>query len=238
MQSVLISGGSRGIGAATVRKFSKMGWRVAFTYLHSEDEARALADELGALAIRADVRSEEDAVRAVSETVAAFGSIDALVNNAGVSSFSLFTDLTLAGWEEMLRTNLTGAFLLSREALRHMLRAHRGAIVNVSSMWGLTGSSCEVHYSTAKAALLGMTRALAREVGPSGVRVNAVAPGVIRTQMNAALDADALDALCEETPLCRLGEPSEIADAIYFLASDDSSFVTGATLNASGGYVV
>ena len=238
MQSVLISGGSRGIGAAAVRKFREMGWQVAFTYLHSERESRALADELGALAIRADVRSEEDAVRAVAQTVSAFGSIDALVNNAGVSSFSLFTDLTLADWEQMLRTNLTGAFLLSREALRHMIRAHRGAIVNVSSMWGLTGSSCEVHYSTAKAALLGMTRALSKEVGPSGVRVNAVAPGVIRTDMNAALDADALAALREETPLCRIGEPAEIAAAIYFLASDESSFITGATLNASGGFVV
>ena len=238
MKTVLISGGSRGIGAATVRKFCEMGWQVAFTYLHSEREAMALADELGALAIRADVRSEEDAVRAVSETVAAFGSIDALVNNAGVSSFSLFTDLTLSDWEEMLRTNLTGAFLLSREALRHMLREHRGAIVNVSSIWGLTGSSCEVHYSTAKAALLGMTRALSKEVGPSGVRVNAVAPGVIRTDMNGALDADTLGALAEETPLCRIGEPSEIAASIYFLASDESSFVTGATLNASGGFVV
>ena len=238
MKSVLITGGSRGIGRETVRKFSELGYAVAFTYRTSEREALALAEECHALAISADVRSEEDAVRAVRAVVDAYGSIDVLVNNAGVSSHALFTDLSLAEWEDTMRVNLTGAFLFSREALRYMIRAHRGAIVNVSSMWGIVGASCEVHYSTAKAAMIGMTRALAQEVGPSGITVNAIAPGVIDTDMNRHLSEEDLLALCDQTPLCRLGTPREIAEAIAFLASDAASFVTGATLNASGGFVI
>lgn len=238
MKTVLITGGSRGIGAETVRKFSELGYSVAFTYLSSEREALALAEECRALAIRADVRSEQDAIGAVRRVVDTYDSIDVLVNNAGISSHALFTDLSLAEWEDMLRVNLTGAFLFSREALKYMIREHRGAIVNVSSMWGLVGASCEVHYSTAKAALIGMTRALAKEVGPSGITVNAIAPGVIDTDMNRNLSAEDIDVLRGETPLCRLGTAREIAEAIAFLSSDAASFITGETLNASGGFVI
>lgn len=238
MKNVLITGGSRGIGAETVRKFTELGYGVAFTYLSSEREALLLAEECHALAIRADVRLEEDAVRAVRTVVQTYGSIDVLVNNAAISTHALFTDLSLAEWEDMLRVNLTGAFLFSREALKYMIREHRGAIVNVSSMWGIVGASCEVHYSTAKAALIGMTRALAQEVGPSGIRVNAIAPGVIDTDMNRRLAKEDLDALAEQTPLCRIGTVREMANAIAFLASDAAAFITGETLNASGGLVI
>jgi 3-oxoacyl-[acyl-carrier protein] reductase len=238
MKTVLINGGSRGIGRATVEYFSAKGYAVAFTYKNSEDEALALAARTGALAIRADSATEDDVIRAVKTAIDAFSHIDVLVNNAAISSFLVFTDISLAEWENIVRVNVNGPFLFCREVLPYMISRKSGAIVNVSSVWGLVGSSCEVHYSTTKAALIGMTRALAKEVGPSSVRVNAIAPGVIMTEMNSALNEDDLSALAEETPLCRLGTPEEIAKAIYFLSSDESAFITGEVLNASGGFVI
>ncbi|MBQ8381260.1 MAG: 3-oxoacyl-ACP reductase FabG [Clostridia bacterium] len=238
MKTVLITGGSRGIGRAAVKLFSKNGYRVAFTYKSSEEEAKALARECGALAIKADSESESDIISAVSLVESELGGIDILINNAAVSSFSLLTDISLAEWRRVVDTSLTGAFLYSREALRSMIRKKWGRIVNVSSMWGLVGSSCEVHYSAAKAGLIGFTKALAKEVGPSGITVNAVAPGVIDTDMNSSLSDEELSALCDETPVSRIGSPEEVAKAIYFLAGDDSSFVTGEILNISGGFVV
>lgn len=238
MKTVLITGGSRGIGRAAVKLFSKNGYRVAFTYKSSEEEAKALARECGALAIKADSESESDIISAVSLVESELGGIDILINNAAVSSFSLLTDISLAEWRRVVDTSLTGAFLYSREALRSMIRKKWGRIVNVSSMWGLVGSSCEVHYSAAKAGLIGFTKALAKEVGPSGITVNAVAPGVIDTDMNSSLSNEELSALCDETPVSRIGSPEEVAKAIYFLAGDDSSFVTGEILNISGGFVV
>ena len=238
MKTVLITGGSRGIGRAAVKLFSKNGYRVAFTYKSSEEEAKALARECGALAIKADSESESDIISTVSLVESELGGIDILINNAAVSSFSLLTDISLAEWRRVVDTSLTGAFLYSREALRSMIRKKWGRIVNVSSMWGLVGSSCEVHYSAAKAGLIGFTKALAKEVGPSGITVNAVAPGVIDTDMNSSLSDEELSALCDETPVSRIGSPEEVAKAIYFLAGDDSSFVTGEILNISGGFVV
>ncbi len=238
MKTVLINGGSRGIGRAMVEYFTKKGMRVAFTYKNAVDDARALAERTGALAICADSTREEDVVRAVEEVIEAFSHIDCLINNAAVSSFSLFCDLTLADWENIFRVNVTGAFLYSREVLRHMIHRKSGSIVNISSIWGLTGASCEVHYSATKSALIGMTKALAKEVGPSGIRVNAIAPGVIMTEMNRALSKEDLQALADETPLCRNGECEDVARAAYYLCSDESSFITGEVLNVSGGFVI
>ena len=238
MKTVLITGGSRGIGREIVRLFAENGYNVAFTYKSSVAEAEALAGELDALAIRADSAVESDVLAAVEKTLSTYGRIDCLVNNAAVSAFSLFTDISLDDWNAMLATNLTGAFLYSKAVIPDMLKRKSGRIINITSMWGLVGASCEVHYSAAKAGLIGMTKALAKELGPSGITVNAIAPGVINTDMNKALsDADKA-ALVEETSLMRLGEPRDIAEAALFLAGEGASFITGEVLNISGGFVI
>lgn len=238
MKAVLITGGTGGIGKALVREFSREGWSVAFTYKSNTDAADALTRECGALAIRADGRIEAEVISAVEKTVAEFGRVDCLINNAGVAGFSLFTDLTLDAWNDMLATNLTSAFLFSRAVIPNMLTRKQGRIINISSIWGLVGSSCEVHYSTAKAGMIGMTKALAKELGPSGITVNAIAPGVINTKMNEALGTEVLDSLADDTPVERLGEPCEVAAAAIFLASDSAAFITGETINVSGGFVI
>lgn len=238
MKTVLITGGSRGIGKELVRHFTKNGYSVAFTFKSSVDEATALSLETGALAIRADSQIEADVKYAVRATIEQFGKIDCLVNNAAISSFSLFTDITLDEWNEMVSVNLTGAFLYSKAVIPDMLKRKSGRIINITSMWGLVGSSCEVHYSATKAALIGMTKALAKELGPSGITVNAVAPGVINTEMNSKLNEEEREQLVNDTPLMRMGEPSDVAEAVFFLAEDGASFITGEVLNVSGGYVI
>ena len=237
MRSVFITGGSRGIGRAMVELFSAEGWQVAFTYLRSEAEAKALAEKTGTLAIRADAESESEILASVAEAEKAFGSIDCLINNAAISGFSLLTDITTEDWNRFLRINLTAPFIYSRAVLPSMIRKQKGRILNISSMWGLVGASCEVHYSAAKAGLIGFTKALAKEVGPSGITVNAIAPGVIKTDMNRALSEEDLSALKEETPIGRLGAPLEVARAALFLCSEDAGFITGEILNLSGGFV-
>ena len=238
MKTVLITGGSRGIGRAMVELFSHKGYAVAFTYKNSENEAKSLAESAGALAIKADSAIEADVISAVKLAESSLGKIDCLINNAGISSFSLFTDLTLDDWNECLSVNLTGAFLYSKAVIPGMLSRKRGRIINITSMWGVVGSSCEVHYSTAKAGLIGMTKALAKELGPSGITVNAIAPGAIETDMNKSLSDEDKAALCDETPLMRIGMPSEVAEAALFLASEGASFITGEVMNVSGGFVV
>jgi 3-oxoacyl-[acyl-carrier protein] reductase len=238
MKTVLITGGSRGIGSELVRHFSSNGYSVAFTYKSSVKEATSLALETGALAIRADSAVESDVSFAVNTAIEKLGGIDCLINNAAVSSFSLFTDITLEEWNNMISVNLTGAFLYSRGVIPDMLKRKQGRIINITSMWGLVGSSCEVHYSATKAALIGMTKALAKELGPSGITVNAIAPGVINTEMNAKLSDEDKAVLVDDTPVMRIGEPSDVAAAALFLAGDGASFITGEVLNVSGGYVM
>ena len=238
MKVALITGGSRGIGKAMVELFSKNGYNVAFTYKSSENEATELAEKTGALAIKADSTSPEDVVVAVSRTVSELGGLDILINNAAVSSFGLLTDITLEEWRRVLDTSLTGAFLYSKYAIPEMLKKKQGRIINITSMWGIVGSSCEVHYSAAKAGVIGFTKALAKELGPSGFTVNAIAPGVVNTDMNKCFGDDDIEALCEETPVGRICEPYEIARCALFLADEASSFITGDILNISGGFVV
>ena len=238
MKTVLITGGSRGIGRAMVELFAERGYSVAFTYKSSEEQAKSLAEATGAICIKADSAAESQVVHAVAEAEKKLGTIDCLINNAGISSFSLFTDLSLKDWNECLAVNLTGAFLYSKAVIPSMVSKKRGRIINITSMWGLVGSSCEVHYSTAKAALIGMTKALAKELGPSGITVNAIAPGVIETEMNRILSEDDKAALCDETPLMRMGKPMEVAEAALFLASDSASFITGEIMNISGGFIM
>jgi len=233
----LITGASRGIGAATARCFAGHGWLVAINWLSHGDEAEALAKETGGLAVRADV-SDEAAVESMFARVEReLGGVSALVNNAGISRVGLFQDMTAEEWDRLFAVNVRGAFLCSRRAAPAMIRAQSGSITNVSSMWGSAGGSCEAAYSASKAALIGFTKALAKELGPSGIRVNCVAPGLINTAMNAALSADDLAALCEETPLGRMGSPEETAEAVWWL-TERASFVTGAVLGVSGGLVI
>ncbi len=238
MKTVLITGGSRGIGRAMVRLFSESGYSVAFTYKSSEREAEELSLATGAYAIKADSTCEGEVVSAVKSAAEKLGDVEILINNAAVSSFSLFTDISIEEWRKTFDTAVTGAFLYSREVLPSMIRNKRGRIINISSMWGITGSSCEVHYSAAKAAVIGMTKALAKEVGPSQITVNCIAPGVIDTDMNKALSEEDMNILKDETPLMRIGTPEEVAESALFLASDRAAFITGAVLNVNGGYLI
>lgn len=232
MKNVLITGGSRGIGAACVKLFAGKGYRVFFTYNKSEDAATALAQETGAIPIFCDLAVTGNIESAINEA----GNIDILINNAGVSHVGLITDIDEDEYRYLMAVNTDAPFFLSRAVLPYMISQKAGAIVNVSSMWGAVGASCEVAYSASKAAVIGFTKALAKEVGPSGIRVNCVLPGVIATDMNAHLSEDDLTALEEETPLCRIGKPEEVAEAILYLA--EASFVTGQCLSVDGGYIM
>ena len=242
-QVALITGASRGIGAAIARSLAPAGYRVAINYCQSEEKALALRDELiaqgaDAMAVQADV-SDFDAVQAmVGQVLARWRRIDVLVNNAAIAQQKLFTDISPLEWRRMFQVNVDGAYNCLQAVLPGMISRKSGAVVNLSSMWGQVGASCEVHYSAAKAALIGLTRALAKELGPSGIRVNCVAPGVILTDMNAALGEETLEALREETPLEALGRPEDVARAVRFLAGPESGFVTGQVLGVNGGFII
>lgn len=232
----LVTGASRGIGAAIARVLAREGWTVAVHYQTGRAEAEALAAELGGCAVCADV-SDSGQVAAMEEAVRReLGPISLLINNAGIAQQKLFTDLTDADWDRMFAVDVRGVFLCCRAVLPEMIRRKQGNIVNISSVWGVVGASCEVHYSAAKAAVIGLTKALAKEVAPSGIRVNCVAPGVIATGMNAAFSAETMDALQEETPLGRIGRPEDVAEAVAWLASERASFITGQILGVDGGF--
>lgn len=237
MSHVLITGGSRGIGEAMVRYFAQKGCHVSFTYRASEEKAKNLAKETGAFAICADGCDENAVASAYSQAYQQFGYIDVLINNAGISSYSLFQDVTTKEWEEGVQTNLRAPFFYIRQVLPSMIARKSGAIINISSIWGMVGASCEVLYSTTKAGLIGMTKALAKEVAPSGIRCNCIAPGVTETDMHRALDPDTQAAVLEEIPLGRVGTGEDIAKLAYFLAFEDS-FTTGQVISPNGGMVV
>ena len=236
VRRIIVTGGSRGIGAAAVRRFVKAGDRAAFLYHSSVEKAEALSAETGALSFRCDIGDPLSCRIGIRSALAALGGCDVLVNNAGISLVGLFTDASEADYDRIMSVNVGGAYRCTQEVLPFMIREKKGAIVNVSSMWGVSGASCEVLYSASKAALIGMTKALAKELGPSGITVNCVAPGVIDTEMNAALTESDRAALADETPLCRIGTPEEVAEVIFFLSS--ASFVTGQVLSADGGFTV
>lgn len=234
MRRVVITGGSRGIGAATVRKFAANGDQVYFLYEKSTELARQLEQETGAVGIQCDI-SQEDAVNQAFQQI---GSLDVLVNNAGIVDYNPINWVSAETFRRVMDVNVTGIFLCCKAALSGMLQQQKGAVVNVSSIWGRVGSSCEVAYSTSKAAVIGMTKALAKELGPSGIRVNAVAPGVIQTDMVKNVAPEVMEELRQETPLEQLGKPEQVADAIWYLASEQASFVTGTLLDVSGGFVM
>ncbi len=237
MSNVLIIGGSRGIGAEAVRHFAK-GNNVAFTYFKSEKEADALRQETGATPVRCDVKFSNSVKVAVDKAIETLGTIDVLICNAAISDINLFTDIGEERWEEVIDTNLNGVYYSINYVLPSMISRKKGSIITVSSMWGQVGASCEVAYSAAKAGVIGLTKALAKEVGPSGVRVNSIAPGMIDTEMNKDIAADAVKAIEEDTPLCRIGTASDVVKAMEFLASDASSFITGQVIGVNGGLVI
>lgn len=235
---IWITGGSSGIGKAAVRKFAGAGDRVAFTFLHSEAAARALESETGAFAIRADVSDSAQVNRARDAILSRFGRIDALVCAAGVAGKGLVMDQTDEAYDRIMNTNLFGTFAAIRAVLPCMIERRGGSIVTVSSMWGETGGACEALYSASKAGIIGLTRAVAKEVGSAGIRVNCISPGVIDTPMNADLSPEDVDSLVEETPLGRIGMAEEVAEAICFLAGEGAGFITGQVLPVNGGIVI
>ncbi len=234
VRTALVSGASRGIGRACARALAESGYRVVVNYRERRQAAEDLAYSIGGTAVRADV-SDREAVRRMFE---AAGNVDALVVNAGVALQKLFTDTTPEDWRRVFAVNVDGAYNLIQAALPHMIHEKWGRIVLISSVWGVHGASCEAAYSASKAALIGLTKALAKELGPSGITVNCVAPGVIDTDMNAALDRETLASLADSTPLCRLGAPEDVASLIRYLCSDEAAFITAQVIGADGGFGV
>ena len=241
MKNALVTGASGGIGQAVARELARRGWGVALHYWKNEASARRLEEEIlaqggSARRYQADLTDPAQVEALFAAAEEDFGFLEGLVNNAGTAWEGLCTDMTLEDWRQVLDSDLTSVFLCCRRALPPMIRRKRGSIVNVSSMWGQVGASCEAAYSAAKAGVIGLTKALAKEEGPSGIRVNCLAPGVVRTPMNGDLSPEDLAALREETPLERIGSPEEIAQAAAFLL--ENTFVTGQVLGVNGGLVV
>lgn len=238
MKNVLITGGSRGIGHACVEKFTSEGYTVSFIYNNSDSSAQEISAKTGAFSIKADISNPNEAKRAVAEAIEAMGGIDILVNNAGISFIKLFTDTTDEDYYNIMNTNLGGTFFVTREAARNMISNHFGRIVNIGSMWGKVGASCEVAYSASKSAVEGFTKALAKELGPSGITVNCIEPGVINTEMNAELDETTLSELCDETPVGKIGDANGLAEFIFLIATEKSGFLTGQIVGFDGGFAI
>ena len=238
IKTALITGASRGIGAAIAAELAREGFMTVINYKSSDEAAERIAVQTGGIAIKADVSSREQVswmVKIVNEKT---GGVDVLVNNAGISVSGLFTDITDEQEEMLWNTNVQGVFNCTKAVLPYMINKKHGKIINISSMWGQVGASCEVHYSAAKAAVIGFTKALAQELGPSGINVNCIAPGVITTDMNKEHSIETMNILKDETPLERLGTPEDIAHTAAFLASEKSSFITGQIIGVNGGYII
>ncbi len=242
-KTVLITGSSRGIGGNMAEKFAREGYNVLINYNKSkgkaeELQARLQGEGLSVKTFKADV-SKRDEVEAMFEyCLKEFGDLDVLVNNAGVAKGMLFTDISDEDWDNLMNVNLKGVFHCAQTALRHMISEKKGKIINISSIWGITGGSCEVHYSASKAGIIGLTKALAKEVGPSNIQVNCIAPGAIVTDMLEQIDGDDLELFRQETPLMKLGKPEDISNCALFLASDKADFFTGQVLSPNGGIVI
>ncbi len=242
-KTVLITGASRGIGMETAKLFAAERYNVVINYYQSEEAADKLHHYLLSkgfivMKVRADVRDRIQVDKMVYEIYNRFGNIDVLINNAGVAQQKLFTDITEDDWDLMFDTNIKGVFNCCQSVLPRMISNKQGKIINISSIWGITGSSCEVHYSASKAAVIGFTKALAKEEGPSNIQVNCVSPGIIQTEMNSHLDSCAIEDLKNNTPLGVLGSARDIAEVVFFLASKKANFITGQIISANGGFLI
>ena len=243
MKTVLITGASRGIGRETALIFSRLGYNVIINYNKSKEKAydlkKIITDEYGeAFALKADVSKKAEVDDMMDEIKNRFGGVDVLINNAAVAEQKMFCDITEYDWDRIFDINVKGCYNCIQAILPHMVHEKWGRIINISSIWGITGASCEVHYSASKAAVIGLTKALAKELGPSGITVNCVAPGVIDTDMNSALTEDIIKELKEETPLGKIGSPSDIAEMIAFLAGEKAGFITGQVISPNGGFLI
>lgn len=238
MKNVLITGGSRGIGKACVYEFIKNGYRVFLNYNKSEKEALRMCSETGAIPVKADVSNSLEVEKAAEFIKENYGGISVLINNAGISQIKLFSDISENDWDNMFNVNIKGMFLITKAFIGDMINKKYGKIINISSMWGETGGSCEVHYSASKSAVIGFTKALAKETGLSGINVNCISPGVINTDMNSELTKEDITSLCKEAPLNRIGTPEEVAKLAIFLSSDEASFITGQVIGINGGLVI
>ena len=242
-KTVLITGAAGGIGRAAALAFARDGYNVAVHYNKSQAAAEELCRELESMGVKAvpvqaDISDSPAVEKMLTNVRAAIGTVGVLVNNAGIAEQALFSDITEEMWDRMFDINVKGAYLCAKAVLPDMIHEKCGRIINISSMWGISGASCEVHYSASKAALIGFTKALAKEVGLSGITVNCIAPGVIDTKMNGHLSPDIMEELKNETPLNRIGTPEDVAEAILFLASERSSFITGQVLSVDGGFIL
>lgn len=242
-RTAIVTGASRGIGRAIAKLFAENGYNVLINYNKSEEEAISLYNELkekgySVCTYKANVSKIEEVNAMINYCIGQFEKIDVLINNAGISRTNLFTDISYEEWQEVMDINLNGVFYTTKKALQYMLPEMSGKIINISSIWGMVGGSFEVHYSTSKAAIIGMTKALAKELGPSNIQVNCIAPGVIKTDMLNEISEDTLEMLREETPLMRLGSAEDIAHCALFLASDKSNFITGQVISPNGGFVI
>jgi 3-oxoacyl-[acyl-carrier protein] reductase len=242
-KTVLITGSSRGIGSNMAEKFAREGYNVLINYNKSKDKAEELqtrleGEGLSVKTFKADVSKRDEVESMFEYCLKEFGDLDVLVNNAGVAKGMLFTDISDEDWDYLMNVNLKGVFHCAQTALRHMISEKKGKIINISSIWGITGGSCEVHYSTSKAGIIGLTKALAKEVGPSNIQVNCIAPGAIVTDMLSQIDGDDLELFRQETPLMKLGKPEDISNCALFLASEKADFFTGQVISPNGGIVI
>lgn len=238
---VLVTGGSKGIGANIVKQLAKDGYNVILNYNKSEKEAKEIQEELLKLNIKieifkADITKHGEVKELIQFCINKYNKIDVVINNAGISQIKLFTDITDEDWNNIIQTNLTSAFYVTQESVKYMITEKQGCIINISSIWGEIGASCEVHYSVAKAGLNGMTKALAKELGPSNIRVNSIAPGIIETSMNENLTQEVLENIIEEIPLNKIGKPQYITNCVKWLIEDE--YTTGQVISVNGGWSI
>ena len=238
-KTVLITGGSRGIGKAMVYAFAKAGYNVMLNFNRSESSANEIAKEFENVKIYgANVADQQSVINMVNYTYEVFGNIDILINNAGISYTGLLQDMSIDEWNNLMSVNLTGPYNLCKAVLPRMIANKSGKIINISSVWGITGASCEAAYFASKAGVIGLTKALAKEVGPSNIKVNCIAPGIVMTDMISDYSMEELNAITDEIPLGKIGSTEDIAKTALFLASDDADYITGQVISPNGGWVI